>query len=307
MIIEQEIAKLKRQISLPSMPESAKEELRIRLKQLEEKAEKSEPTKSEEKPAPQRTIEEEIAKLKRQISLPSMPETAKDELRTRLKALEEKNQKSETKKTQSKPAAKKPAPKKEPKVKFVKKAKEKEKKSEEPTPMEIKKTPKKRGRKPSATKKPVSQEPKVLKKRGRKPKKKETPALKTRVKKTYKPTVKVKEGEPDCDTLLKQFRERRAKAKASQKKRKTTPVFRKIASDVVDAVEKAIKNVPATKIKESPKVMIRKFGTLQKAADGFLKAFRDILGKDYNTNQAQIEINDLKNLIQKLVKKYSVK
>jgi predicted nucleic acid-binding protein len=106
---------------------------------------------------------------------------------------------------------------------------------------------------------------------------------------------------------LKQFRERRAKAKASQKKRKTTPVFRKIASDVVDAVEKAIKNVPAKQIKESPKVVIRKFGNLQKAADSFLKAFRDVLGADYQKSQAEVEINELKRLVENLIKKYSKK
>lgn len=289
MTKEQEIADLKRRLNLPSVPEDIKQEIRKKITLLEGSSEQSN--------------KEKISALKKSIANPNISEAARKLLKSKLEAIESTTEE----KPKAKPAAKKPAPKKEPKVKFVKKAKEKEKKSEEPTPMEIKKTPKKRGRKPSTTKKPVSQEPKILKKRGRKPKKKETPALKTRVKKAYKPTVKVEKGEPDCDTLLKQFRERRAKAKASQKKRKTTPVFRKIASDVVDAVEKAIKNVPTAKIKESPKVMIRKFGTLQKAADGFLKAFRDILGKDYNTSQAQIEINDLKKLIEKLVKKYSVK
>lgn len=291
----EEIASLKKKLDLPSLPETAKERIRAKIATLES---------SSDEPA-----SAQIADLKRKLSLPSLPETAKERIRVKIAELEGKEKPKEEPKKEVKPKAKKPtqkAPtKKEPKVKFVKK--KTEVKEEEPIPMDIKPAPKKRGRKPSVKKEDVSKEPKVVKKRGRKPKKKETPATKTRVKKVFKPTVKVAEGEPDCDTLLKQFRDRRAKAKASQKKRKTTPVFRKIASDVVDAVEKAIKNVPAKQIKESPKVVIRKFGNLQKAADSFLKAFRDVLGADYQKSQAEVEINELKRLVEKLIKKYSKK
>ena len=183
------------------------------------------------------------------------------------------------------------------KPKFVKK-----KEKEEP-----KAAPKKRGRKPSTTpkEKPTSSEPKVLKKRGRKPKAKPTSTPRTRIKKTYTPSVKIKEGEPDCDTLLTQFRERRRKAKTAQRKRKTTPVFRKISSDVIDAVEKAIKNVPAKQFKESPRETIRKFGNLKKSAEQFLKAFKELLGKEYQVSESQKEIGELKMLIDKLINKYS--
>jgi len=286
----EEIALLKKRLDLPSLPETAKERIREKIAALEGSS-------------------DEVEKLKRQLNLPSLPESAKDRIRAKIAALEGKEEKKAEPKKEPTPKAKKPVKKapaaKEPKVKFVKK--KIEPKEKEPTPMEIKPAPKKRGRKPSVKKEEVSKEPKVVKKRGRKPKKKETPAAKTRVKKVFKPTVKTAQGEPDCDTLLKQFRERRAKSKASQKKRKTTPVFRKIASDVVDAVEKAIKNVPAKQIKESPKVVIRKFGNLQKAADSFLKAFREVLGTDYQKSQSEAEINDLKKLIEKLIKKYSQK
>jgi|LakMenEpi03Aug12_release.lakeMendotaPanAssembly.Ray.scaffolds.fasta_scaffold497786_1 hypothetical protein len=290
------IASLKKKLDLPSMPETAKERIRAQIAALESSSDDNETS-------------QQIEDLKKKLDLPSMPETAKERIRAKIAALEGKGEKKVEPKKEPKPKAKKPVKKapvaKEPKVKFVKK--KSDTKEEEPTPMEIKAAPKKRGRKPSAKKEEVSKEPKVVKKRGRKPKKKETPAAKTRVKKVFKPTVKTAEGEPDCDTLLKQFRERRAKAKASQKKRKTTPVFRKIASDVVDAVEKAIKNVPAKQIKESPKVVIRKFGNLQKAADSFLKAFRDVLGADYQKSQAEVEINELKRLVENLIKKYSKK
>jgi hypothetical protein len=281
----EEIAALKRKLELP-LPESAKERIRQRIAAAEKSAENSSND----------DVSKQISDLERKLELP-LPESAKDRIRARIAALKGSAKPKEEPKKEAKPKAKKPtkkvAPPKEPKVKFVKK--------------KVQTKEKERGRKPSPKKEEVAKEPKVVKKRGRKPKKKETPATKTRVKKVFKPTKKVAEGEPDCDTLLKQFRERRAKAKASQKKRKTTPVFRKIASDVVDAVEKAIKNVPAKQIKESPKVVIRKFGNLQKAADSFLKAFREVLGADYQKSQAEVEINDLKRLVEKLIKKYSQK
>ena len=150
--------------------------------------------------------------------------------------------------------------------------------------------PKKRGRKPG-TKMP-KKEPK--------PKVEKTP----RVKKTYVAKKKDSDAEPDCDTLIAKFRERRAKAKANAGKRKTTPVFRKIASDVVDAVEKAIKNVPTETLKASPKETIQKFGKLRKSAETFLNDFRAILGSDYQKAQADAELKQLETLIDKLVKKY---
>jgi hypothetical protein len=292
----EQIADWKRKLELPSMPESAKERIRAKIAELEASADEN-------------SVESQIADWKRKLELPSMPESAKERIRAKIAELQGKGEQKTEPKKEPKPKEKKPEKKapvdKEPKVKFVKKASKT--KEEESTAVDIKAAPKKRGRKPSVKKEEVSAEPKIAKKRGRKPKKKETPATKTRVKKVFKPTVKTAEGDPDCDTLLKQFRERRAKSKASQKKRKTTPVFRKIASDVVDAVEKAIKNVPAKEIKESPKVVIRKFGNLQKAADSFLKAFRDILGAEYQKSQAEIEINELKRLVENLIKKYSKK
>jgi hypothetical protein len=166
----------------------------------------------------------------------------------------------------------------------------------------LKKEPISRGRKPIQKVVKAKEEPQ---KRARKPKVQAPPApKKERVKKTYVPKAKPSNEEPDCDTLLLQFRARRKKAKESQAKRKTTPVFRKIASDVVDAVEKAIKNVPAKTIKESPKETIKKFGMLKKSAEQFLSAFRTILGKEYARSEADKELNELKSLIDKLVKKY---
>jgi len=159
----------------------------------------------------------------------------------------------------------------------------------------------KRGR-PKGSKPSVSV-PKKKGKRGR-PKK----VVKVKV---FKPKKQVEPkadgGEPDCDELLKRWTERRAKAKTSNKKRKTKPVFRKIASDVVDSVEKAIKNVPKAEIKEKPKQILKKFDTLRASAEQFLKAFRSVLGDDYKTSDSEKELKDLEVLIKGIQKRYSVK
>ena len=173
--------------------------------------------------------------------------------------------------------------------------------SDEDTDEDTDKPKGKRGR-PKKDKSSVAV-PKKKGKRGR-PKK----VVKVKVVKPKK-QVEPKEdgGEPDCDELLKRWTERRAKAKTSNKKRKTKPVFRKIASDVVDSVEKAIKNVPKTELKEKPKQILKKFDTLRASAEQFLKAFRGVLGDDYKTSDAEKELKDLEVLIKGIQKKYSVK
>ena len=177
-------------------------------------------------------------------------------------------------------------------------AKEQPKASTAPAPKPAEE-PKRRGPKPGTTRQ--KKEPKEAKA----PVEKQPRAPKPpKVKKTYVAKKKDSDVEPDCDTLIAKFRERRAKAKANAGKRKTTPVFRKIASDVVDAVEKAIKNVPTETLKASPKETIQKFGKLRKSAESFLNDFRSILGTDYQKAQAEAELKQLETLIDKLVKKY---
>ena len=278
----QEIADLKKKLALPSLPESAKEKLREKLATLEASSEGDSGQREDKS--------QEIADIKKKLALPSLPESAKEKLREKLNALEGEPKKKDKPKPKPKPKKEvKPIPSKV--VRKSVKDKPERKKVEKPKPQEEVevKVPKKRGRKPKV----------------QTPAPKPAPApKKVGAKKTYVPKVKTAKGEPDCDTLLKQFRARRRKAKEVQAKRKTTPVFRKIASDVVDAVEKAIKNVPAKTIKESPKETIKKFGMLKKSAEQFLSAFRGILGKEYARSEAEKELSELKSLIDKLIKKY---
>jgi len=147
----------------------------------------------------------------------------------------------------------------------------------------------------------VKSAPKKKGKRGRPAKKEKAPAP---PKPKYKTEPKSDGSVPDCDELLKRWRERRQKAKDMGKKRRTKPVFTKISEGVVSAVEKAIKNVPKADIKAQPVRTVKKFEVLRDAADQFLKAFKSVLGEDYVKTEAEKELADLEGLISSLQEKY---
>lgn len=236
-------------------------------------------------------IKSEIERWNNKLATQSMlPERAKQQIQGIIDGL-----KAEQKQLQSAGEPKKETPKEEPKKEAPV---ERVRKPRTPKAKKVK-APKKAVSKPKVSEEGVPT--KVPMKRGRKPK----VSVEKKPKKEYTPRLMPNADEPDCDTLLSQFRERRQKAKQSSKKRKTKPVFRKIASDVTDAVEKAIKNVPKKKLKESPKDVIKKFGALQNAAQAFLRAFKNILGEDYKETQSNIELNELEKMINSLIKKYN--
>lgn len=315
----QEIADIKKKLALPSLPESAKEKLREKLNALEGEPKKKDKPKPKPKPKPKKEVKPIPSKVvrkavkdkpERKVIAKKSEESIDDKIASVKKELEKAEQERGRWIAEAKTgrgiemrgiAENRYTRKIDALQEELKKLREKKNGTANQEPK--KQQPKKRGRKPL----PKVEKPKAEpKKRGRKPKV-QTPApapKKVVAKKTYVPKVKTAKGEPDCDTLLKQFRARRRKAKEVQAKRKTTPVFRKIASDVVDAVEKAIKNVPAKTIKESPKETIKKFGMLKKSAEQFLSAFRGILGKEYARSEAEKELSELKSLIDKLIKKY---
>jgi len=315
------IAKYKKSLENKYLDEETKDELRKKIKALEGKVEKESakptPTKDTETKVATSSKSERILELKELLKAP-LPEPALKAWRKELEELEGKEKakgKIETKpKPKPKPksavkpkVAPKPKPKPAPKPKVTRKVV----KDKPVKPKVVKEKPKVTP-KPKVAPKPIAKEkPKVAPKPIVKKKPKFIPKAivkkKTSVKKVYEPKVKTLAGEPDCDTLLKQFRARRRKSKEAQKKRKTTPIFRKISVDVVDAVEKAIKNVPAQQIKESPKETIRKFGVLKKLAQDFLNAFKDVLGKEFNKSEAKKELDELTILIDKLNKKYTSK
>jgi hypothetical protein len=304
------IAKYKRQLQNPSINEEVKSSIRKKLEALEggsqpKETPKEKEKKEEEKEGVSKSNKERIDELKKIIDSDA-PEIAKKRWRKELEELEGKEKAKGKIETKPKP---KPKPKSAVKPKVAPKPKPKP----APKPKVTRKVVKDKPVKPKVVKeKPkVTPKPKVAPKPIVKKKPKFIPKAivkkKTSVKKVYEPKVKTLAGEPDCDTLLKQFRARRRKSKEAQKQRKTTPIFRKISVDVVDAVEKAIKNVPAQQIKESPKETIRKFGVLKKLAQDFLNAFKDVLGKEFNKSEAKKELDELTILIDKLNKKYTSK
>jgi hypothetical protein len=326
------IEKYKKRLQNQFLDDETKVDLRKKIEALErtqkeEKAKESKKeTEKEVEEVDDEAIKERIEELKDLINSP-LPDAAKRVFKKELEGLEGRvskkakpSQKPKAKPKKKEEVVKKPIPvaKPKPKVEQKPKPKPKPKVEEKPKPKPKVKRKVVRGKpeKPKVTPKPkVEAKPKtkvVKKVEKTKPIPKRAPkkvVLKKKPKpqKVYEPKVKTLAGEPDCDTLLKQFRARRRKSKEAQKKRKTTPIFRKISVDVVDAVEKAIKNVPAQQIKESPKETIRKFGVLKKLAQDFLNAFKDVLGKEFDKSEAKKELDELTILIDKLNKKYTSK
>jgi hypothetical protein len=312
------IEKYKKRLQNQFLDDETKVDLRKKIEALEraqkeEKAKESKKeTEKEVEEVDDEAIKERIEELKDLINSP-LPDAAKRVFKKELEGLEGKvskkakpSQKPKAKPKKKEEVVKKPIPVAKPKPKPA------------PKPKVTRKVVKDKPEKPKVAPKPkVEAKPKpiakvVKKVEKTKPIPKRAPkkvVLKKKPKpqKVYEPKVKTLAGEPDCDTLLKQFRARRRKSKEAQKKRKTTPIFRKISVDVVDAVEKAIKNVPAQQIKESPKETIRKFGVLKKLAQDFLNAFKDVLGKEFNKSEAKKELDELTILIDKLNKKYTSK
>jgi len=141
--------------------------------------------------------------------------------------------------------------------------------------------------------------PKISKKTG-KPIKKKIPAAKFKAGDKDLSSA----SKEDCEELLRQHRERRAKAAKSEKKSKTKPVIEKVAANVATAVKQAVDNVSAADIKANPKGEISKMERIAKAAKTFLAEMRSILGDDYDKDSIDDEFKDLHALIKDLKKKY---
>lgn len=122
-----------------------------------------------------------------------------------------------------------------------------------------------------------------------------------------KPKYQVKgksEDEISAEECLEAWRTRRASAKKSAKKAKTTPVFVRIADKIEGAIENAIKNTAADDIKKNPGKFIDRIESLADAGKKFLQQFRSILGSDYDGAEVKEFETELDKLIEKLRKKY---
>lgn len=108
----------------------------------------------------------------------------------------------------------------------------------------------------------------------------------------------------ECDELRKEVEERRKKAAKAEKRSKSKPVVEKIAANVATAVKQAIKNVPASDIKDDVKGEISKMERIEKAAKAFLVELRSILGEDYDREAIDGEFKEIHELIKGLKAKY---
>jgi DNA repair exonuclease SbcCD ATPase subunit len=126
-------------------------------------------------------------------------------------------------------------------------------------------------------------------------------------KKESSPTVMVngkKLSVEDCKEVLQEWNKRRKKAKSSSKKSRSRSTSTKVSANVVHAIETAIESVPAIEISENPTREINKFKRLVQSGEEFLKAFKAVLGDEYNTIDIKKEFDDVDKLIKSLIKKY---
>lgn len=227
-------------------------------------------------------LQAKIDKLEKGINNPAMPENMKEgmtnqvaKLKAQLDSMgeEPKEEKTETVKEKGKRG---------------RKAGSKNKVKEGAVP----KVPKEKGKKgrPAGSKNKKGKAEKPVK---------EKPAKK------YTPVASGADGEPDCDELLKRWQDRREDAKKAGRKRKTTPIFRKVTADVGDSVMKAVTNISKQEMKDNPTKVFAKVENLMKAAEAFLKEFKSILGDDYDTEARDKELRIIEKMIEKLKKKYS--
>lgn len=126
--------------------------------------------------------------------------------------------------------------------------------------------------------------PKAPEKKAKKEVKKAEPkTTKRRFKTSEKPAKKEDNAEdPDCDELISKFHQAKANRKKNAKKSAKISVSEKIGNDLADAVNKAIKNTPAEEIKDKPKVYIAKYERLEKVLEDAGKAFKAVLGEDFD-------------------------
>lgn len=129
---------------------------------------------------------------------------------------------------------------------------------------------------------------------------------KKRVRKPSKPKAK-DENEPSCEELLKKFHDRREQAKKSQRRSRTQSVFAKVADRVESAVNAAIKSVAASDIKENPKKYIKLIEDLQDNMEKFLQSMKGILGDEYDAQEWKDASKHIRDLVDKLKKKYEGK
>lgn len=136
-------------------------------------------------------------------------------------------------------------------------------------------------------------------KKGAKEKKADKPKTKT----SYKAAGKDVD-EMDCEELEQMFKERKAKAKKSEKKSKTRPVIEKIVSNVATATKQAIDSVSVEDIKKNPKKFIEKCMKAEKSGEEFINDLKSLLGEEYDKSEVSEGMEKILIHIKELKAKY---
>lgn len=114
-----------------------------------------------------------------------------------------------------------------------------------------------------------------------------------------------------CDYLLGEFRQRREKAEENKtKKKKTTSVMSKVASNIEKGITTAIKNsIKDNKvaINKNPTVFIGKVQKLETATKNFLENLKEVLGSEYDAKEVTSTTKAIQDMIEELKKKYADK
>lgn len=139
----------------------------------------------------------------------------------------------------------------------------------------------------------------VNSKKGAKASKADKPKTKT----SYKASGKDVD-EMDCEELEKLFKERKAKAKKSEKKSKTRPVIEKIVSNVATATKQAIDSVSVEDIKKDPKKFIEKCMKAEKSGEEFINDLKSLLGEEYDKSEVSEGMEKILIHIKQLKAKY---
>ncbi len=108
----------------------------------------------------------------------------------------------------------------------------------------------------------------------------------------------------DCTEILKEYSTARKKAKKSIKKSRSRSTATRVAANVAHAIETAIKSVPPEEISLHPLRETGKFRRLKETGEEFLKAFKSVIGDEYNTVDIKKEFDDVDKLINNLYKKH---
>jgi len=290
--LKSQIEKTEKRIASPILDDNAKKAFKTKLegykKELEalegaaKKVEKKAEEKVEKKVEKTETvvkkdvseIKTEIERLDKKLKNPIIDDNAKKAIKAKLDAA-----KAELKSLES------------GSEKTVKKDVESVAKKVKAVAKKVEEAPKKK----EVAKKPVAKKPVA---------KKTTTSV---AKKESSPTVMVngkKLSVEDCKEVLQEWNKSRKKAKSSSKKSRSRSTSTKVSANVVHAIETAIESVPAIEISENPTREINKFKRLVQSGEEFLKAFKAVLGDEYNTIDIKKEFDDVDKLIKSLIKKY---